>query len=39
MTRLNRTFSERLRVEGNRELAALVLAFVIFGLSARSGRS
>ncbi|MBP9604038.1 MAG: hypothetical protein KBE53_08145, partial [Chromatiaceae bacterium] len=33
MTRLNRTFSERLRVEGNRELAALVLAFAIFGLS------
>ena len=32
-TRLNRTFSERLRVEGNRELAALVLAFAIFGLS------
>jgi len=33
MTRLNRSFSERLRVEGNRELAALVLAFAIFGLS------
>ncbi len=34
MTHLNRSFSERLRVEGNRELAALVLAFGIFGLSA-----
>lgn len=33
MTRLNRSFSERLRVEGHRELAALVLAFAIFGLS------
>ena len=33
MTRLNRSFSERLRVEGNRELAALVMAFAIFGLS------
>jgi len=33
MTQLNRTFSERLRVEGNRELAALVIAFAIFGLS------
>ncbi len=33
MTRLNRTFSERLRMEGHRELAALVLAFAIFGLS------
>lgn len=33
ITRINRTFSERLRVEGHRELAALVIAFAIFGLS------
>ncbi len=34
MNSLNRSFSVRLHREGNRELAALAIAFVIFGLSA-----